>query len=90
VVKSLLYRRHVSTLVLGHHQVSKICKKKKLYIVCLRVIVHNNLKRDLFGLSAGGQYGLATKAVYIINMHKSQTYKGVDTSRMNNSNIKIK
>jgi hypothetical protein len=36
-------------------------------------------------LSASGQYGLATKAVYITSMHKSQTYlKG------KNSNIKIK
>jgi hypothetical protein len=39
---------------------------------------------------AGGQYGLATKAVYKISMQKSQTYKGVDTGRIKNSNIKIK
>jgi hypothetical protein len=38
---------------------------------------------------AGGQYGLAIKAVYKIGMHKSQTYKVVDTSRIKSSN-KIK
>jgi hypothetical protein len=47
VVKPLLYRRHVSALVLGHHQVSKIHKKKTIQCVCLQVIVHNNLQRDL-------------------------------------------
>jgi hypothetical protein len=74
--------------VLGHHQVSKVRKKQKLYSVCLQVIVHNNLQRDVVGLGTGGQYGLATKAVYSIGMHESQTYKGVDTSRIENSNIK--
>jgi hypothetical protein len=31
---------------------------------------------------AGGQYGLVTKAVYKTSTHKSQTNKGVDTSRI--------